>query len=546
MFTLRCTKKLLTRLKVKPEAAPPPSTGRLGEWYADTLNLGRERLILCVSERTLLPVIIKAAGGVADLPARLVRGLRETLESLGAPEAAIEAEVSAMREVTLAKTASRVVLGTMNDFQLMAGHAERRSSKESLLELGLWLAQSPCSPIGGASPCDATLVALGNGNLVVSATLSATPELAELLARVRRDVALPVDAHVIGEPVTVTGIHLRGARAGLRATCERSGRRDEVCLSEVAFPAGSGAARVVASYRAWLGLAEASAGTEPAEDRAHKVAPADVTPGEPVELVVLARKTNALRCRLVGSTREVTVRTAVRDEVQGAIVTVTPTRQWSYARHPYLSGRVSALRVDAGALGLVPLALRDEGEWDPEDEYWGEAGDALEDWANEIVARGPRPAFEMEQILPGEVGDDWDSIVEAAELRAGGRVGEAIELLEGLLAKDLRCLDAHAHLGNFAFDHFPREASRHYEVGAAIGGLTVPEDFRGLLPWGLIDNRPYLRCLHGLGLCHWRLGRPAQAAAIFTRMLWLNPSDNQGVRFELAAVQAGKAWRELA
>ena len=36
-----------------------------------------------------------------------------------------------------------------------------------------------------------------------------------------------------------------------------------------------------------------------------------------------------------------------------------------------------------------------------------------------------------------------------------------------LLVADLRCLDAHAHLGNLAFDHEPEKAIRHYEVGRA-------------------------------------------------------------------------------
>jgi len=51
-----------------------------------------------------------------------------------------------------------------------------------------------------------------------------------------------------------------------------------------------------------------------------------------------------------------------------------------------------------------------------------------------------------------------------------------------------------------------------------------------------------LRCLHGNGLSLWRIGRMRDAAAIFQRLLWLNPSDNQGARFCLAAVEAGKAW----
>ena len=69
--------------------------------------------------------------------------------------------------------------------------------------------------------------------------------------------------------------------------------------------------------------------------------------------------------------------------------------------------------------------------------------------------------------------------------------------------------------------------------------------FDGLLPWGYIDNRPFLRCMHGYGLCLWRLGRLDDAARIFTRLLWLNPSDNQGARFLVEEVRAGLAWDNL-
>jgi hypothetical protein len=55
-------------------------------------------------------------------------------------------------------------------------------------------------------------------------------------------------------------------------------------------------------------------------------------------------------------------------------------------------------------------------------------------------------------------------------------------------------------------------------------------------------NRPCLRCLYGYGLCLWRLNLTDEAAAVFKRMLWLNPSDNQGVRSDLGEVHAGRAW----
>jgi hypothetical protein len=49
--------------------------------------------------------------------------------------------------------------------------------------------------------------------------------------------------------------------------------------------------------------------------------------------------------------------------------------------------------------------------------------------------------------------------------------------------------------------------------------------------------------MHGFGLCLWRLGRFEEAGHLFERMLWLNPSDNQGVRFLIDTVEAGVAWQ---
>lgn len=172
MFTLRGTKKLLTRLRVKPDVRAPPSTTRLGDWYADTLNLGGERLMLCVSELTLLPVVVPSLG--ADLHVKLARGLRSTLEALGAPAATIEAELKQMLEVTIAKTASRVVLGSMNDFQFMVRHIRAQRPTASLLELGLKLADTPCSPIDGW-PNDAALAALSGSPGRSAAKLRVAP-----------------------------------------------------------------------------------------------------------------------------------------------------------------------------------------------------------------------------------------------------------------------------------------------------------------------------------------------------------------------------------
>lgn len=83
-------------------------------------------------------------------------------------------------------------------------------------------------------------------------------------------------------------------------------------------------------------------------------------------------------------------------------------------------------------------------------------------------------------------------------------------------------------------------------MGAAIGRLSLGPKFDGVLLWGYLGNRPYLRCLHGAGLCLWRLGFFKEAKDVYERMLWLNPSDNQGARFILPEVRARRSRQDFA
>lgn len=54
---------------------------------------------------------------------------------------------------------------------------------------------------------------------------------------------------------------------------------------------------------------------------------------------------------------------------------------------------------------------------------------------------------------------------------------------------------------------------------------SLPKGFNGVLPRGLIDNRPFHRALHGLGLCAWRQRRWDDAEAIFTNLFWTEGGD---------------------
>jgi hypothetical protein len=281
--------------------------------------------------------------------------------------------------------------------------------------------------------------------------------------------------------------------------------------------------------------------------RRPKAAADDLDLSGPLELVVLSVKDRVARCRLLESEGVITYRpNRLWEMVPGEIVTVKPRKQWSYAGHPYLSGEIESTRIDAAELGLVPLRLKDMGIWDPKEHYWGEKDDPIEEWAKPIIAWGPRPDFEMEQVLPGEDPENpiSDPITDAVDLDAAGDTRNARKMLMEICEADLRCLDAHAHLGNFLFDSMPEFAIRHYEVGLRIGEFSLGDPFDGVLQWGHMDNRPFLRCMHGYGLCLWRLGRFDEAARVFDRMLWLNPSDNQGARALIRPVRAGITWEK--
>jgi len=335
----------------------------------------------------------------------------------------------------------------------------------------------------------------------------------------------------------------------LRARCRReNGSEHEIAACDLIFAEGSAAARYLAAYRQWLGMEPSPRGSlSRTGRRPQKATEDDLDIGRDIELIAVAVKENAISCRIPGRDRVVTIRpSGCWDVAPGEIITVAPRKQWRYGGHPYLSGEIKAWRLDIAALGLTPLKIEERGVWEPKDHYSGEPDEPMEEWAKSIISRGPRPEYEMEQALPGENPDDpaTDPILDAVEQKEAGDYLGAHRMLMALLAADLRCLDAHAHLGMFVFDHSPEKAIRHYEVGVRIGNLSFGEGFNGMLHWGHVNNRPFLRCMHGYGLCLWRLGRYKEAEEVFTRMLWFNPTDNQGVRFLLGQVRERKAWHE--
>lgn len=291
----------------------------------------------------------------------------------------------------------------------------------------------------------------------------------------------PFAARLLGQQVDVIKVEFEGnERRGLTALCRHDEERHRVSLADLVPGAVTlETAQLLSAYRRWLGLPPLSS------------PPATASP--PVR-----------------------------------------SKLWTY--------RIVASRHVEVA---VPLRLKYDGIWDPEEQYWGEQGTDLDPVTKQIMAAGPRPEFEMEQVIPGEDPEDWDDdpILRAADLRQAGYLRDATTLLKTLLAEDERCIDAWVHLGNFAFDtNGPKAALELYETAVSIGEQSLPEHFDGLLPRELVDNRPFLRALHGLGLCAWRQRRWDDAEAIFTNLAWIDGGTTWTAIECLGAVRTRQRW----
>jgi hypothetical protein len=156
VLTIRCTQKLLKRLGTEALPEPGHPTNRLGDWYANLVFTSHSRLIICVSERSLLPVLVEANDSPSFV-ARFQEAARSVLRHIGVASEMLDNEAREMSQIIIGATASRRVLGSLNDLASLARFTMAERNTIDLTALAIELADTPCSPINYETPRSVSL-----------------------------------------------------------------------------------------------------------------------------------------------------------------------------------------------------------------------------------------------------------------------------------------------------------------------------------------------------------------------------------------------------
>jgi hypothetical protein len=156
MVVLRCTQALLLRLKQFEDDPDVRSTTKLGDWYGNLIRMGNRHVLLFISERSRLPIMIPVRG--ADrLYTSFPDAVCQMLAAVGGSAEAIERERLEMSDMVFGRTRNRSLLGSLNDFSMMARTHFITRRTDPLEQIARDLAETPLIlPFNGAHPSAVT------------------------------------------------------------------------------------------------------------------------------------------------------------------------------------------------------------------------------------------------------------------------------------------------------------------------------------------------------------------------------------------------------
>ena len=160
MPTLRCTQKLLKAIgnqSVHPIEHSRPSL--LGDWYVNLLVIARQNALLFTNEATLYSFAVLGVrkAMLPNLISILMEHLKQNLSYENVPPYVIDRLVVEYRDLRLAETANRSVLGSMNDLADMLEHYVQDAGGSracDVRQVNQQLNQSPHKPLGWKSAID--------------------------------------------------------------------------------------------------------------------------------------------------------------------------------------------------------------------------------------------------------------------------------------------------------------------------------------------------------------------------------------------------------
>jgi len=142
--------------------------------------------------------------------------------------------------------------------------------------------------------------------------------------------------------------------------------------------------------------------------------------------------------------------------------------------------------------------------------------------------------YEWEFIYSPKYDKLMDKFDEGVDLWRVGDLRSAKKIYKEVIEEYPEFIDAYHHLG-LVYEEEGRDqlAFENWMKGYQIGRKALPRNFtpgRDLLEWGWLENRPFLRCTHALGLFFFDRGNLAKGIELFEFIISINPNDNQGVR----------------
>jgi tetratricopeptide (TPR) repeat protein len=144
---------------------------------------------------------------------------------------------------------------------------------------------------------------------------------------------------------------------------------------------------------------------------------------------------------------------------------------------------------------------------------------------------------DWEFVYPDSYHDTMEDLEYAIDLMNRGDFAKAEKEYVGLFTKQPYHLDAYHHMALSRYRQGKlRVAQEFWEHAVEVGRRAFSMDFqlgRDRLPWGWLDNRPFLRSLDGLATVRKETGMFGDALWLYREAMLLNPDDNIGARYHI-------------